>query len=195
MGSTKKTKYSKEIRAGKVVNKYKMGKFIIFRGEGENLTYSLDEAKIEQESRLDGCYVIYTDVSPQDMTAAETVQNYKRLMQVEQAFRNIKTVRLEIRPVYHKKDDRIKSHVFLCMLAYYVMWHMKQRLKPLFDADRTGAGRKYTFDYVIETLKCIRKETVEICDATSSVITTPSVEQSRILQLLVVLPVRYLTNR
>ena len=114
---TKKTKYSKEMRAGKVVNKYKMGKFIIFEGVGENLTYSLDESKIEQESRLDGCYVIYTDVSREDMTAAETVENYKRLMQVEQAFRNMKTVRLEIRPIYHKTDDRIKCHVFICMLA------------------------------------------------------------------------------
>jgi transposase len=184
VAGAKKTKYSKELRAGKVVNKYRMGKFIIFNGEGENLTYSLDEAKIEQESRLDGCYVIYTDVSSEDMTASETVQNYKRLMQVEQAFRNIKTVRLEIRPVYHKKDDRIRSHVFICMLAYYVMWHMKQMLKPLFDSDSTGADRKYTFDYVIETLKSIRKETVEICDVTSSVITTPSDEQSRILNLL-----------
>ena len=182
---TKKTKYSKEMRAGKAVNKYKMGKFIIFEGgDGGNLTYSLDEAKIGQESCLDGCYVIYTDVSQEDMTAAETVHNYKRLIQVEQAFRNMKTVRLEIRPVYHKTDDRIKCHVFICMLAYYVMWHMKQMLKPLFDADRTGAGRKYTFDYVIETLKSIRKETVEICDAKSSVITTPSNEQKHILKLL-----------
>ena len=92
--------------------------------------------------------------------------------------------RLEIRPVYHKKDDRIRSHVFICMLAYYVMWHMKQMLKPLFDANGVGAARKYTFDYIIEILKSIRKETVEICDVKSSVITTPSDEQSRILKLL-----------
>jgi transposase len=184
VAGTKKTKHSNEIRAGKVVNKYKMGKFIIFEGEGENLTYSLDEAKIEQESLFDGCYIIYTDVSPEDMTASEVVENYKKLMQVEQAFRNMKTVRLEIRPVYHKKDDRIKSHVFICMLAYYVMWHMKQKLKPLFDANGAGADRKYTFDYVIETLKCIRKQTVEICNVKSNVITTPSNEQKHILQLL-----------
>ena len=184
--SAKKTKNSKAIRAGKVVNKYKMGKFIIFEGNGDDLSYSLDEAKIEQESLLDGCYIIYTDVSSEDMTANETVQNYKRLMQVEQAFRNMKTVRLEVRPVYHKKDDRIKCHVFVCMLAYYAMWHMKQKLQPLFDSDDLGADRKYTFDYVIETLKSIRKETVEICNVKSSVITTPSDEQNRILQLLAV---------
>jgi hypothetical protein len=124
----KKTKYSKEIRAGKIVNKYKMGKFILFEGSGNALRYSLDETKIEQEAMLDGCYVVYTDVSPEDLTAVETVQSYKSLMKVEQAFSNLKTVRLEIRPVFHKTDERIKSHVFICMLSYYVMWHMKQRL-------------------------------------------------------------------
>ena len=180
----KKTKYGKGIRAGKVVNKYRIGKFVKFEGEGESLAYSFDEAKIEQESLFDGCYVIYTDVSPEDMTASEVVHSYKKLMQVEQAFRNMKTVRLEVRPVYHKKDDRIKSHVFICMLAYYVMWHMKQKLRPLFAAAGVGADRKYTFDYVIETLKCIRKETVEISNVKSSVVTTPSEEQNHILKLL-----------
>jgi transposase len=182
--SNRKTKNSKEIRAGKVVNKYKMGKFILFEGKGEDLTYRLDEAKIEREACLDGCYIIWTDVTPSDMTAVEIVENYKRLMQVEQAFRNMKTVRLEIRPVYHKTDDRIKCHVFICMLAYYVMWHMNQKLKPLFDADGAGPKRKYTFDYVIECLKSIRLETIEVCSVTSSVITTPTEEQNRILKLL-----------
>ena len=184
MAGKKKTKYSKEVRAGKVVNRYKMGKFVIFDGEGENLKYKLDKAKIEKEARLDGCYVVYTDVPPEDMTAIETVENYKSLMQVEQAFRNMKTVRLDIRPVYHKTDDRIRCHVFICMLAYYLMWHMNQRLKPLFDADGVGKARKRTFDYLIEVLKCIRKEIVEVCGANSTVITTPTDEQARILQLL-----------
>jgi transposase len=184
ISGTKKTKYSKEIRAGKVVNKYKMGKFIIFEGEGKNLKYILDEAKIESESRLDGCYVIFTDVSPEDMTATEAVENYKRLMKVEQAFRNMKTVCLEIRPIYHKTDDRIRCHVFICMLAYYVLWHMKQRLQPLFNVVGAGQNRKYTFDYVIEILKCIRKESVEFCGIQSSVVTTTNNEQKNILKLL-----------
>jgi transposase len=184
IASTKKTKYSKEVRAGKVVARYKMGKFIILEGSGKDLTYTLDEAKADQDSLLDGCYVIYTDVSPEDMTACEAVENYKRLMRVEQAFRNMKTVRLEVRPVFHKKDDRIKCHVFICMLAFYVMWHMIQRLQPLFESDRKGAKRKYTFDYIIENLKSIRKETVEFCDAKSSMTTTPTDEQCKILNLL-----------
>jgi transposase len=181
---TKKTKYSKEIRAGTVISKYKMGKFINIEGSGAALKYSIDETKIEHEALLDGCYVVYTDVSPEDLTAEEVVKSYKSLMQVEQAFSNLKTVQLEVRPIFHRTDDRIKSHVFICMLAYYVMWHMKQRLKPLFDEDGSGTRRKYTFDYVIETLKGIRKETVEFCNATTSVITDMTEEQKRILELL-----------
>jgi transposase len=180
----RKTKYSKEMRAGKVVNQYKMGKFVVFEGSGDALRYSLNEAKIEEEASLDGCYIIYTDVSPEDMTAVETVESYKGLMRVEQAFRNMKTVQLEVRPIFHKTDERIKCHVFICMLAYYVMWHMKRMLQPLFDHDGVGAGRKYTFNYIIETLKCIRKETVEICGFKSHIISTPTTEQNHILQLL-----------
>jgi len=182
--STRKTKYSKEVRAGRVIDKYKMGKFIMLEGSGENLTYALDEAKIEHESCLDGCYVIYTDVTAEDMTAYEVVKNYKSLIKVEQAFRNMKMVHLEIRPIFHKTDERIKCHVFICMLAYYVMWHMKQRLKPLFEVNGKGAARKYTFDYVLETLKCIRKETIEFCNTNSSTITALSNEQDHILKLL-----------
>ena len=181
---TRKTKYSKEIRAGKVVNKYKMGKFITFKGTGEDLTYVLDKEKAEQESRLDGCYVIYTDVLPADMTAVEAVDNYKSLMRVEQAFRNMKLVRLEVRPVYHKTDNRIKCHAFICMLAYYVMWHIKQMLLPIFEADGVGKNRKNTFDSIMEILKCIRKETVDICGIESSIITTLTEEQKQIFHLL-----------
>ncbi|MCL1975387.1 MAG: transposase, partial [Firmicutes bacterium] len=129
-------------------------------------------------------HVIYTDVTAEDMAACEVVAYYKSLVKVEQAFTNMKTVRLEIHPVYHKTDDRIKCHVFICMLAYYVMWHMKQRLQPLFEIDGTEAGRKYTFDYIMETLKCIRKNTVEFQNAITNVITVPTDEQNRILQLL-----------
>jgi transposase len=184
IASTRKTKYSKEVRAGKVVGKYKMGKFIVFHGSGDQLSYTLNDAKIEQEASLDGCYIIYTDVPADDMTAVETVEGYKSLMQVEQAFRSMKTVRLEIRPVYHKTDDRIRCHVFICMLAYYVMWHINQKLKPLFESDGVGKDRKYTFYHVMKVLESIRKETVDICGIPSSVITTPNDEQRNILQLL-----------
>jgi len=182
--STKKTKYSKSVRAGKVLGKFKMGKFIILEGSDENLTYRIDHAKIEQEASLDGCYIIFTDVPQEDMTAVDAVANYKSLLRVEQAFRNMKTVRLEIRPVYHKTDDRIRCHVFICMLAYYVMWHMNQRLKPFFSTDGVGPDRKYTFDYVMESLKTICIQNVEISGIKSSIITTPNDEQAQILKHL-----------
>jgi transposase len=181
---TRKTKYSKEVRIGRVINKYKMSKFILIKGKDENVTYTLDQAKIEQEARLDGCYIIFTDVPREDMTAVEAVKYYKSLLHVEQAFRNLKTVRLEIRPVYHKTDDRIKCHVFICMLAYYVMWQMNQRLKPFFAADGVGSDRKYTFNYVMEALKRISIQNVEVCGAKSTVISKPTNEQAKILNHL-----------
>ena len=184
VASTRKTKYTKEMRAGKFVDRYKMGKFIIFEGTGSSLKYAVNMEKLAQEELLDGCYIIYTTVTQEDMTAVEVVENYKKLMNVEKAFRNMKTARLEIRPVYHKTDDRIRGHAFICMLAYYVMWHMTQKLKPLFEVTRVGKDRQYTFNQVIEVLKSIRKETVEVCGVKSSIITTPTEEQLEILKLL-----------
>ena len=184
IGSARKNKNSKAIRAGKVVGKFKMGKFIIFEDTDDDLTYRVNHVKIEQEALLDGCYVVFTDVSQEEMAAAEAVANYKSLMEVEQAFRNMKTVRLEIRPIFHKTDDRIKCHVFICMLAYYIMWHMNQRLKPLFEADGVGRNRKCSFDYVMEILKCIRIQSVEISGFKSNVISKPTDEQKQILELL-----------
>ena len=182
--STKKTKNSKAVRAGKTVSKYNMAKFIIFEGNDDKLTYRLDEAKIAQESQLDGCYIVFTDVSKDDLIAVDTVKTYKSLIQVEQAFRSIKTTALEIRPVYHKTDDRIKCHVFICMLAYYVMWHMRQRLAPLCEIDGAGKDRRYSFDFIIENLKAIRRDSVQFMDSLTSAITAPNEEQVRILDLL-----------
>lgn len=88
-----------------------------------------------QEKLFDCCYIITSDVSQSHMTHEEVVAAYKNLSVVEQAFRNLKTVSLENRPVYHKKDDQIRSHVFLCMHAFYLQCYMQQRLKPLFEAD------------------------------------------------------------
>ena len=106
------------------------------------------------------------------------------MIKVEQAFRSLKTTALEIRPIYHKTDARIKCHVFICMLAYYVMWHMRQRLTPLSDIDGAGVHRKYSFDYVLESLKSIRNESVEFMGVLSIIITTPNAEQNNILNLL-----------
>jgi transposase len=117
---------------------------------------------VEQEERLDGCYIIRTDASVETLDSSSVVNAYKSLGNVERAFRNLKTVQLEIRPFYHKTDDRIRAHVFLCMLAYYLQWHMMQHLRPLFDANGTGSARRWTFSGVIDCLKSRQRHTVQL---------------------------------
>ncbi len=122
------------VRIGKVINKYKVGKHFQLEVGEECFSYRRDEAKIAAESALDGFYVIRTSVAKEELGAEEAVRAYKSLSQVERGFRCLKTVGLNVRPIHHRKKERIKGHVFLCMLAYYVEWHMRQRLAPvLFD--------------------------------------------------------------
>ena len=103
-----------------------------------------------------------TDVPSDGLSAAEVVAAYRKLAWVEQAFRHLKTVQLEVRPVYHKRDDRIKSHVFLCMLAYYLQWHLQQRLKPLFESDGQGKNRRWPLRSVLDTLQQITRNKVQM---------------------------------
>jgi transposase len=184
MKSTRKTKNPKGVRAGKVVNKYMVGKFVIFEGDDKNLSYRLDQAKIEEESQLDGCYIVFTDAPKEEMSTIDAVKTYKSLIQVEQAFRNLKTAALEVRPIFHKTDDRIKCHVFICMLAYYVMWHMRQRLQPLCETDGVGEDRKYTFEFIMKSLEAIRLESVDFMGVQTHIVSTPNEEQAQILNLL-----------
>ena len=96
----------------------------------------------------------------------------------------LKTVQLEVRPVYHKTDDRIRSHVFLCTLAYYLQWHLKQRLEPLFAADGTHKDRQWTVRNVIERLAAIRREKIVMGDVEFEKVTTPEPDQQTILDYL-----------
>jgi transposase len=114
--------------------------------------------RVLERSKMDGCYIVSGEVPKEKMAASEVVASYKKLGLVEEAFRNLKTVQLEVRPVYHKTDDRIRSHVFLCTLAYYLQWHLKQQLEPLFAADGTHKDRQWTVRNVIERLAAIRRE-------------------------------------
>ena len=105
------------------------------------LESSVDE-QIAAEAALDGFYVIRTDVPREALDAGQTVRAYKNLSKVERAFRRIKTVDLHIRPIHHRTSDRVRAHVLLCMLAYYVEWEMRQRLAPVLFADEDpAAGR------------------------------------------------------
>lgn len=124
------------LRIGKLINHYKVGKHFILEITEESFSYRRDEQKIAAEANLDGLYVIRTSVSRETLTAESTVRAYKDLSKVERAFRSIKTVDLKIRPIYHRLENRVRAHVFLCMLAYYVEWHMRQKLQTiLFDDD------------------------------------------------------------
>lgn len=181
---THNSKYSKAVRAGRVLEKYNLAKFFQISGDGDSFGFTVDQGRIDEEQTLDGCYVIFTDVPAESMSKVEAVTSYKSLAKVEQAFRSLKTTRLELRPVYHKKDDRIKCHVFICMLAYYLMWQMKRRLAPLLCESNSGSKRKYTFTYIMEQLKGIQVNTVEFCGTSTQVFTNPSNEQKRILELL-----------
>jgi transposase len=124
------------LRVGKVINKYKVAKhFHITIGE-EDFSYQRKEDNISREAALDGIYIIRTSLPSEALQTQEAVQAYKQLSTVERAFRSYKSIDLKVRPVYHHLERRVRVHVFLCMLAYYVEWHMRQSLAPiLFDED------------------------------------------------------------
>jgi len=123
------------LRVGRIVGKYKMKKHFILHIDEDKFSFERDDENIARETALDGFYVIRTSVSAERMDARETVKTYKNLSRVEQAFRSLKSVDLHIRPIYHHLDDRVRAHIFLCMLAYYVEWHIRQRLAPLLFDD------------------------------------------------------------
>ena len=168
---------------GVVLTKYHTGKFVQWSVENGRLVWQLKQELIEQEEAMDGCYIIRNEVASLAAPAARDC--YKDLIHVEQAFRNLKTVSLEMRPFYHHLDDRLRAHVFVCMLAYYVQWQAMSRLKPLFAADGKGKNRQWTWARVIERLKAIRKQTLRIGGTEiPDVISTPDADQQRILDLL-----------
>ena len=171
-------------RVGRVLQRYKMGKFIHWSVQEGKLEWRFDQEKIAAEERFDGCYVVSSDVPPEQMAKTQVVASYKRLSFVEQAFRNLKTVQLELRPVYHKKDERIRAHVFICLLAYYLQWHARHRLQPLFDKDGQGKERRWTFRNVIEHLATIRTHRVKNSGVEFDLKTTANHEQQTILDLL-----------
>ena len=124
------------LRVGKVVNRFKVAKYFELSITDSQFSYQRQSDKIEADAQLDGLYVIRTSVSGALLAATEVVQTYKSLSHVEQAFRCIKTTDLKIRPIFHYLEARVRAHVFICFLAYYVEWHMRQKLAEiLFEED------------------------------------------------------------
>lgn len=186
LAKSRKRRAAEELGAavGKALARWKVGKFFIWQVRDGKLKWELDQKRVETEQSLDGCYVIRTDASERIFDKNEAVACYRQLAAVERDFRQLKTVSIEIRPTYHQKDERIEAHVLLCMLAYYIQWHMHERLAPLFEEDGEGKDRRWTFAGVLERLKGIRQETVVFNSTEVILKTTPDDEQQRILDLL-----------
>jgi transposase len=124
------------LRVGKILNLYKVGKHFKLEITDEGFSYERATGKIAAEAALDGIYVIRTSVPAEGLNAENTVRAYKDLSKVERAFRSLKTVDLNVRPIRHRLADRVRAHILLCMLAYYVEWHMRRSLASiLFDEE------------------------------------------------------------
>ena len=131
------------VKLGRVLDKYKVGKHFELTITDTHFAYRIREDKVAAEAALDGIYVIRTALPKKQMSAAEAVRSYKSLAQVERAFRSLKTVDLKIRPIHHRLEHRVRAHIFLCMLAYYVEWHLLEAWRPLLFADEDQAAKSH----------------------------------------------------
>jgi transposase len=130
------------VRVGKVINKYKVGKHFDLDIRDNDFSFEINRDKVKKEAALDGIYIVRTSLSKERMDADETVRSYKLLSQAERAFRSFKTVDLMVRPIHHHLEDRVRAHIFLCMLAYYVQWHMMEAWRPLLYADEDQKAKE-----------------------------------------------------
>jgi len=133
------------LRVGKVLERYNVQKHFILSIADDQFEFRRDEQRIAEEAALDGIYVVRTSVSAENLGAEAAVRAYKSLAVVERAFRSLKSLEdIAVRPIFHRKPERVRAHVFICMLAYYVEWHMRQALAPLLfqDDDKRAAKRR-----------------------------------------------------
>jgi transposase len=129
------------VRVGKVINQYKVAKHFALEIQDNAFIFTRKAERIAGEAALDGLYVIRTSLTAEQMDSADCVRHYKSLAQVERAFRTLKSVDLRIRPIHHRLETRVRAHIFLCMLAYYVEWHMREVWRELLFADTDQAAK------------------------------------------------------
>jgi transposase len=129
------------LAVGKVVNQYKVAKHFELLIADDSFTFTRKTDSIAAEAALDGLYIIRTSVKAERMDAPTCVRTYKSLAQVERAFRSIKTMDLKVRPIHHHLEGRVRAHIFLCMLAYYVEWHMRDVWRELMFTDEDQAPK------------------------------------------------------
>jgi transposase len=137
------------LKAGRIVNRFKVAKHFELSIEDEAFDFTRNTASIEQESQLDGIYVIRTSEPETELSADDAVRNYKRLAEVEQAFRSLKSIDLLVRPICHRTEDHVRAHIFVCLLAYYVQRHLKQAWAPLLFEDEQLPVDRATRDPVL----------------------------------------------
>jgi len=154
------------VRVGKVINRYKVGKHFTLDIYDDRFDFAIDQEKVAAEASLDGIYVVRTSLPEQRISDDDTVRSYKLLGQVERGFRSLKTIDLKVRPIRHRLEDRVRAHIFLCMLAYYVQWHMLEAWRPLLFCDE-DQGAKATRDPVApakrsdEALRKVHSKTLD----------------------------------
>jgi transposase len=156
------------LAVGQVIDSYKMKKHFDLDITDTAFSFTRKTAEIAAEAATDGIYVVRTSLPADTLTDADTVRSYKSLALVERAFRCIKTVDLHVRPVYHWLADRVRAHVFLCMLAYYLEWHMRQRLAPMLfddtDCDVAVAQRRSVVAQAQRSTAAVRKQTTGLTE-------------------------------
>ncbi len=152
-------------KVGRVLNRFKVGKHFDLKIQDGLFSFSLKEESIRRESEMDGIYVIRTSESSERMSPEEVVRSYKDLEKVERAFRSLKGIDLLVRPIYHRTEPHVRAHILLCMLAYYVEWHMRSYLAELLFEDEELAERRRVVHPVrprIPSVSAKRKKTIRL---------------------------------
>ncbi|MEX2501549.1 MAG: IS1634 family transposase [Trueperaceae bacterium] len=201
------------LKVGEKLGRHNMAKHVTVTVSDDDLAFEIDQDSIEREARMDGIYVVRTSVSSERMSSADAVRAYKDLAAVERAFRTMKSVDLQVRPIHHRRTDRVKAHLFLCTLAYYVRWHMERAWagvtykddEPSNDRDPVAPASRsdettrivqtgtlpdgepvHTFKTLLEHLSTITRNTCTHPDSgtTFPMTTSPNATQQKALDLL-----------
>lgn len=146
------------VEVGKIINRKKMAKHYMLTITDDGLTFTRDEENIAKEAALDGIYVVRTSLTEERMGDEEVVEHYKRLAAVERSFRSMKSIDIQVRPIFHRTEDRVRTHIFLCMLAYYVEAHMRRALAPILFHDEEDAPRKSVVEPAARSEKAKAKD-------------------------------------
>jgi len=200
------------LAVGQVANHFKVKKHFALEITDERFAFARKSEQIAAEAALDGIYILRTTVTEQELSAADVVRSYKQLAQVERGFRTLKGPELEIRPVHHRLEDRVRAHVFLCMLAYYLTWHLREAWAPLLFKDerpssaadpvakstrspsaqrkaqskRTDAGEQvHSYKSLLAELATLTRNTIRLPQTTATFekLTEPTPTQARALEL------------